>query len=82
MRNSKKSIVRPPGNHYVDAISRQSNRSPIEVEKALEQYSNFVRVLKNCGLDVIKLESDTNPDSCFRRLSSLIPRPPYFFFQL
>jgi len=46
MRKFKKAIVRPLGNHYVDAISRQPNRSPIEVEKALEQHSNFVRVLK------------------------------------
>lgn len=46
MRKFKKAIVRPLGNHYVDAISRQPSRSPIEVEKALEQHSNFVRVLK------------------------------------
>ncbi len=65
MRKFKKAIVIPPGNHYVSAISRQPNRSTIEVEKALKQHSNLVRALKNCGLDVIKLESDTNPDSCF-----------------
>ena len=65
MREFRKAIVRPPSTYYISAISTHPNKNTIKLDKALQQHFNFINILKNCGLDVIKLTRDANPDSCF-----------------
>lgn len=60
-----KAIVRKPCLEMVNGISNAGLGKP-DYEKALIQHNNYSGVLRECGLDVTVLESDSNfPDSTF-----------------
>ena len=66
MKNSfQYAIVRKPSQSMVNGITEAELGKPI-YEKALEQHSEYIRALEECGLIVTILEPLENfPDSCF-----------------
>jgi dimethylargininase len=58
-------IVRKPCPEMVDGLTTAGLGKP-DFEKALEQHSRYVEILKECGLQVTVLEADSKyPDSTF-----------------
>ncbi len=61
----KRAIVRKLSKNFQDGITKSNLGKPI-YNKALKQHSNYVKVLDNCGLEIIKLNADDRfPDSTF-----------------
>lgn len=60
-----KAIVRRPCQEMVNGLTTAVLGKP-DFKKALEQHSRYVEVLKECGLEITVLESDSEfPDSTF-----------------
>jgi len=60
-----KAIVRKPCPEMVNGLTSANLGKP-DFEKALEQHSRYIDILKECGLQVTVLEADNNfPDSTF-----------------
>jgi dimethylargininase len=60
-----RAIVRPPGRNFAAGLSSAAEGAP-DVELALEQHAGYVRALRECGLEVTRLEPDeAYPDSTF-----------------
>jgi dimethylargininase len=58
-------IVRPPGRNFAAGLTSAAQGSP-DVKRALEQHSDYVRALQECGLEITRLEPDEAfPDSTF-----------------
>jgi dimethylargininase len=58
-------IVRPPGRNFAAGLSSAAEGAP-DVERALQQHAAYVQALRDCGLEVIRLEPDlAHPDSTF-----------------
>lgn len=63
--NFTRAIVRRPGHSIVSGLSELSQALPV-YEKALEQHSDYVKTLKQCGLDIVILDAaEEYPDSTF-----------------
>tara|TARA_R110001583_G_scaffold21807_2_gene82495 strand:- start:46940 stop:47701 length:762 start_codon:yes stop_codon:yes gene_type:complete len=61
----KKAIVRKPGKSMLKGLTTAELGLP-DYEKALVQHAEYVKVLKECGLEVTVLEADEKyPDSTF-----------------
>lgn len=61
----KNAIVRKPCPEMIGGLSSASLGRP-DYNMALEQHSQYVDALQSCGLDVLKLEADSQfPDSVF-----------------
>ncbi len=58
-------IVRPPGRNFAAGLSSAAQGAP-DVNRALEQHARYVQALRECGLEVTRLEPDeAHPDSTF-----------------
>jgi len=67
-----KAIVKTPGHSFSKGIST-SNLGPPDYQKALNQHLEYIKVLQDCGLEVIVLDPDeTYPDSTFVEDPALI----------
>jgi len=67
-----KAIVKTPGHSFSKGIST-SNLGPPDYQKALNQHLEYIKVLQDCGLEVIVLDPDENyPDSTFVEDPALI----------
>ena len=61
----KRAIVRKPGKCMIDGLTTAELGLP-DYELALVQHADYVNALKECGLDVLELDSDEEyPDSTF-----------------
>ena len=61
----KTAIVRQPGVNFSEGITNAKLGRP-DFDKALEQHTNYVNALKDCGLEVTCLPADPRyPDGCF-----------------
>ncbi|MFX1420116.1 MAG: dimethylarginine dimethylaminohydrolase family protein [Promethearchaeota archaeon] len=61
----KHAIVRKPGKNFQEGIT-SSNLGKPDYNKVLIQHSNYIKALKNCGLNIIYLDADEKfPDSTF-----------------
>ena len=70
----KKAIVRKPGKSMLKGLTAAELGLP-DYEKALVQHAEYVKVLKECGLEVIVLEADEKyPDSTFVEDTALLTR--------
>lgn len=59
-------IVRPPPTTFGKCVSSNPLRSSVSISLALEQWREYVEVLKESGIEVIELEPlDEYPDSVF-----------------
>ncbi len=59
-------ITREPGARYAQCISCHPLKATIDLERAREQHRAYCAVLKDLGLEVIRMpRDDINPDSCF-----------------
>jgi dimethylargininase len=59
-------FVRKPSNSYVNCVSSNSNRDKIDVTLAKDQHSDYISILKECGVNVIELPAlEEFPDSVF-----------------
>lgn len=59
-------IVRPPGKSYVNCVSTNPEHETIDVRLAKKQHREYVKILKEYGIDVIELEPlESHPDSVF-----------------
>jgi len=65
MTHFTKAIVRTPAPSMVEGITSQSLGLP-DYALALEQHSNYIKLLEDCGLEVTVLPAlEEFPDSCF-----------------
>ncbi|MFJ7727447.1 dimethylarginine dimethylaminohydrolase family protein [Neobacillus sp. NPDC097160] len=61
----KNTIVKTPGESYINGLTTSDLGSPI-LEKALEQHEAYIEALKICGVEVTILQSNNEfPDSTF-----------------
>ncbi|MFK9092206.1 dimethylarginine dimethylaminohydrolase family protein [Bacillus salipaludis] len=61
----KNTIVKTPGESYINGLTTSDLGSPI-LEKALEQHEAYIKALKICGVEVMILPSNNEfPDSTF-----------------
>jgi dimethylargininase len=61
-----RAIVRPPGGSFRDALSAQTPRPTIDVERAQHQHAAYRDALRAAGVEVLELPPDDRfPDSCF-----------------
>jgi dimethylargininase len=64
-RMFKKAIVRTPGKSLVDGLTTAKLGKP-NYQKALRQHTDYIRALRECGLDVLVLPAmEDFPDSTF-----------------
>jgi dimethylargininase len=69
----KNALVREPGKSYHKCISSHPSHKKVSVIRAISQHREYVKTLKDLGLDVIELPpSDSFPDSCFVEDTSVI----------
>ena len=65
-------IVRKPGKTMINGLTSANLGLPI-YQKAVKQHIAYVNALKNCGLEVLELNSDENfPDSTFVEDTALL----------
>lgn len=70
----KKAIVRKPGKSMLKGLTTAELGLP-DYEKALVQHAEYIKVLKECGLEVMVLEEDEkHPDSTFVEDTALLTR--------
>ena len=70
----KKAIVRKPGKSMINGLTTAALGLP-DYEKALLQHAEYIKALKECGLEVIVLEEDENyPDSTFVEDTALLTK--------
>jgi dimethylargininase len=68
----KKAIVRKPGKSMLRGLTTAELGLP-DYEKALVQHAEYIKVLKECGLEVVVLEEDERyPDSTFVEDTALL----------
>ncbi len=61
-----KVLVRPPCTTYGNCLSKNPAKSTIEVAKAKDQHRNYVKTLRQNGVEVLELQPlDKFPDSIF-----------------
>src|SRR6476469_7809363 len=61
----KNAIVKKPCPEFINGISTAELGLPI-YSKAIEQHTQYIEILKKCGLNVLILEADSRfPDSTF-----------------
>jgi dimethylargininase len=66
MKRFKNVIVRKPAKSIVDGITSNPQFGKPDYENALNQHENYIKALKECGVEVEILEADERfPDSCF-----------------
>lgn len=66
-------IVRPPGESYKNCVSTNPQHATIDVKLAQKQHREYVKVLRENGVDVVELEPlETHPDSVFVQDTSVI----------
>lgn len=69
-----KAIVRTPCRNLVNGLTSANLGLP-DYNKAIEQHENYIKALRQCGLELIVLESDENfPDSTFVEDTALLTR--------
>jgi len=81
----KYAITRPPGKSYASCISQHPELATLDLNRAIEQHREYVRTLKELGLDCIELHPEDNlPDACFvedtvviHKRVALITRPRF-----
>lgn len=72
-RSFDKVLVRPPAESYKDCVSKNPERENIDIDKATKQHENYVRTLRQNGIEVFELLSDnSHPDSIFTQDVALI----------
>lgn len=70
----KNVITRKPSKSMVHGITTANLGKP-DYEKALLQYSEYVKALKSCGVNTIELEAKEDyPDSCFVEDTALLTK--------
>ncbi len=70
----KKAIVRKPGRSMLKGLTTVALGLP-DYEKALLQHAEYIKALKECGLEVIVLEEDEKyPDSTFVEDTALLTK--------
>ncbi|USG99376.1 amidinotransferase [Thermococcus argininiproducens] len=68
-----KVIVRPPGESYKNCVSTNPQHDTIDVKLAQKQHREYVKVLRENGVDVVELEPlNPHPDSVFVQDTSII----------
>jgi len=61
-----RAIVRAPGETYPAALTRQTPAPAVDLELAREQHADYVRGLRQAGLEVLELApDDAHPDAVF-----------------
>lgn len=62
----RRALVRPPGNTYAKALTRQTPAPAVDLDRAREQHVGYVRALRQAGVDVVELPpDDVHPDAVF-----------------
>ena len=62
----RRALVRPPGNTYSKALTRQTPAPAVDLERAREQHASYIRALRQSGVDVLELPpDDVHPDAVF-----------------
>jgi len=62
----KRAIVRPPGRTFKNCLSDHPLHHTVDLELALKQHSAYCGILKELGLELVKLTpDDVHPDACF-----------------
>ncbi len=70
----KRALVRTPGKSMVNGLSSAELGKP-DYKLALEQHANYIKALKDCGLEVVILEADEDyPDSTFVEDAALLTK--------
>lgn len=68
-----KVLVRPPGTTYEDCLSKNPAKSNIDVVEAKNQHSNYVKTLRQNGVEVLELQPlDKFPDSIFMQDAAFV----------
>ena len=62
----RRALVRPPGNTYAKALTRQTPAPAVDLERAREQHAGYIRALRQSGVDVLELPpDDVHSDAVF-----------------
>ena len=62
----RRAIVRKPGDNYTGCLSTHPLHHTVSVEKARDQHATYCEILKELGLELIRVpRDDARPDSCF-----------------
>jgi len=68
-----KVLVRPPGENYRDCLSKNPLHDTIDIESALDQHKEYVKLLEESGIEVEELPSlESYPDSIFIQDTALV----------
>jgi len=66
-------IVRPPGKSYKNCVSTNPEHSGIDINLAKKQHGEYVKVLKENGIEVIELKPlENHPDSVFVQDTAIV----------
>jgi dimethylargininase len=66
-------LVRPPGESFVNALSRHPDRDHIDPERARIQHAAYCRLLEDAGVEVLELGPDeAHPDACFTQDPAIV----------
>jgi dimethylargininase len=61
-----RALVRPPGDSFAEALSRQVPRPPIDPGLAKTQHAEYLAALREASVEVVELPPDEDhPDACF-----------------
>ena len=70
--NFSRAIVRPPDRNFAGGLSSAAEGVP-DIGRALEQHARYVQALRDCGLNVTRLEPDEKyPDGTFVEDTSIV----------
>jgi dimethylargininase len=66
-------LVRPPGDSFSRAVSRDRGREGIDPARARIQHAAYCRLLAEAGLEVVALPPDeAHPDACFTQDPAIV----------
>lgn len=61
-----RALVRPPPATFAQALTRDADPRPVDIDQALRQHAEYVAALRAMGVAVTEIPSDDRfPDSCF-----------------
>lgn len=76
MTKRRMALVRPPGDSFSRAVSKDPARGTIDPARARIQHAAYCRLLAEAGLEVIALPPDeAHPDACFTQDPAILLGP-------